>query len=201
MDWCSYFPDDLWYNCGVGAVFGVVCGAQGVSEALHAGGAFPPPFLSDSGTMPRVPVSGAGTARVLNPLFVSTLHASARSGAAHAAGGVGGGGGVDGVPSVEEGEGHGPRKELLQLIGQECTAAFSQWVPGPGEVSGADGRPKLSGHMLAWATPGCKVSPWCHLALKCVGVGKGNGWTKGLRVSQRLLQGGRRLPRCECAWL
>jgi hypothetical protein len=78
---------------------------------------------------------------------------------------------------VEDGEGHGPRKELFQLLGTQATVTYSEWVSGCGEVSGDDGKPLLRGRFLQWATPGCKVSTSrrrCVVLVVCV-CGMGNG--------------------------
>lgn len=119
---------------------------QDVSDALHASGAVPSTLPDASSLQPP----SQGTARLLNPLFASSMQISSSGGGRESASPGGGG-------AVEDGEGHGPRKELLQLLGQECVAAYSEWVPGTGEISGAEGRPKLSGRFLTWATSGCMI--------------------------------------------
>jgi hypothetical protein len=81
-----------------------------------------------------------GSCRLLNPSYAATFKES-----------------VGGKKSVEEGEGHGPRKELFQLIGSQLTASYTDWTRGCGEVSGSEGRNVLTGRFLSWAVPGAKI--------------------------------------------
>lgn len=120
----------------------------------------------------RAAIEG-GTVRILHPYF-RRVDAGGGAGAGGSVGG-GGGGGSDGA--VEEGEGHGPRKELFAAVGTDAASAWEAWRPlPPGVTACATVGGGAAAAMLALRLP--SGASWVA-ALEGGGGGGGAGGSMG----------------------
>ena len=104
---------------------------------------------------PEASVPAKGDVKVLQPGFHRTFATEAET------------------AFVEEGEGHGPRKELFAALAEAVTKPYGSIRPCPCLLSGKEGQSRLFGSKVAsWATPGSRV--WLPSG-KVVAVKAGEG--------------------------